>query len=237
MSARRSKAVKPLEDFVLSPESPWEIQEAYNALRTNIVFSLPGMTGKSKVIGVTSANPGEGKSTNCINTAVAFAEVGKRVLVIDADMRRPSVAASVGLKMENGLSSVLVGECKIIDAIVHSDSMGLDILSAGKIPPNATKLIQSHQMELLIQALRKSYEYIFVDLPPITTVADAAIMAPLTDGFLVVVRHASTATNEVADMISELNFAGANILGFIYNGTDTSKKGGHYSNYYYYSSN
>jgi len=221
---------------VLSQEMPWAIQEAYNALRTNIIFSMPGMNGKSKVIGVTSALPSEGKSINAINTAASFAQLGKSVLVIDADMRLPTVASKVGMTREEGLSGVLVGECTILDAIVHNDKLNMDILPSGKIPPDATKLMQSRQMGLLISALRKSYEYIFIDLPPVTTVADAAIMSEYIDGFLLVVKHASTDVRAINEMVSELRFANANILGFVYNGADTGKKGGkyykNYSSYY-----
>lgn len=219
--------------IILSADTPWSILESYNALRTNIIFSLPGMNNQCKVFGVTSSLPGEGKSTNCINMALSFAQLGKNVLIIDADMRLPTVAAKFGIQIEGGLSGVLVGECSLLDSIVHSDKLHLDVLPSGKIPPDATKLMQSKQMSLLIEALRKTYEYIFIDLPPVTTVADATIMSEYVDGFLLVVRHASTDSRAVSEMVSELRFAGANIIGFIYNGAEIGKKGGrYYSNYY-----
>ena len=222
-----SKRVLSEREVILNDESPFSLIEAYKSLRTNITFSLPGSEGK--VIGVTSAMRGDGKSTNCINTAISFADLGKKVVLIDGDMRLPTVAEKMGFNNSPGLSDVIVGVAKPSEAIVMKQE-NFYIFPAGRIPKDPTGLLQSKQMASLIAKLKELYDYVFIDLPPITTVTDAAIMAPYVDGYLIVVRHETTDMRELNDAIKLLRIADAKILGFVYNDAPTAAK--KYYSYY-----
>ena len=222
-----SRQILSAREVILNEDSPFSLKEAYKSLRTNIQFSLPG--SDCKCIGFTSAMRGDGKSTNCINTAISFAEVGKKVILIGGDMRLPTVAEKMDLQNSPGLSDIIVGATKPSDAIVKKQD-NLYILPAGRIPKDPTGLLQSKQMTALITKLKELYDYIFVDLPPVTTVTDAAILAPNIDGYLLVVRHEKTDTREVADMVKLLRIAEGKIIGFLYNDAPTTTK--KYYSYY-----
>lgn len=216
--------------MLLSDKAPWSAQEAYKALRTNITFSLPGTD--CKIVCVSSGFQGDGKSINTINTAISFGQLGKKTLLIDCDMRLPTCATKLGAKGAPGLSDVLVGQSPLTEAL-QRDVHGIDFISAGNIPPDPTWLIQSQQMGVMLEELRKFYDWIFIDLPPVTTVADASIISRYADGFLLVVRHESTEYRAIADMLSQLEMAGAKILGFIYNDLSQNEGRYYYKNYYY----
>lgn len=228
-SSGRSNSIEKSETkLILSDKSPWPIQEAYKALRTNIIFSLPG--NGCKVIAVSSAQQHDGKSTICINTAIAFSQINKKVLLIESDLRLPTVGTKLGIRSVPGLSDTLIGACQVAEALRRNVRNGLDILPAGNIPPDPTWLLQSNQMNVLIQQFRKLYDYILIDLPPVTTVADASIMSRHTDGFLLAVRHQTTEMPALEDTLAQLQLADAKILGFVYN--DVTSEGGHYRSYY-----
>jgi capsular exopolysaccharide synthesis family protein len=228
--AQKEKKARTTEkSMILTENSPWSIQEAYKQLRTNVLFSLTG-TG-CKVIGVTSAFTGDGKSINAINHAISFAQLGKRVLLIDGDMRRPTIAAKLHIKGKPGLSDVLVGQAKAETGFRRLTQFGIDVIPSGSIPPDSTWLLQSKRMEILMQELKKVFDYIIIDLPPVTLVADASIVAPYCDGFLFVVRHNSTDRRLIASALQQLDRAGARVLGFVYN--DAAPGEGHYGSYSY----
>ena len=217
---------------VLTDNSSWPVQEAYKALRTNIIFSLPG--SQSKIIGVTSAMQHDGKTINAINAAISFAQLGKKVALIEGDLRLPSVSKKIGCKSVPGLTNVLAGGCPLTDAMRHMDKLhGLTIIPAGNVPPDPTWLLQSEQMKVLLDGLRKLYDYVFIDLPPVTTVADALILAPLLDGYLLVVRDQETEYRAVADTLDQLRLAKAKVIGAIYNGARQSGNGRYYKHGYY----
>ena len=228
-SGRSNSIEKSETKLILSDKSPWPIQEAYKALRTNITFSLPG-TG-CKVIAVTSAQAHDGKSTICINTAISFAQLNKKVLLIECDLRLPTVGTKLEIRSVPGLSDTLIGGAQISEALRRNVRNGLDVLPAGNIPPDPTWLLQSNQMKVLIQQFRKLYDYILIDLPPVTTVADASIMSRYADGFLIAVRHQITEMPALEDALSQLHLAEAKVLGFVYN--DVTSEGGHYYKGYY----
>lgn len=217
---------------LLTERSPFSIKEAYKTLRTNVIFSLPG--SGTKCIGVTSAARGDGKSTCAVNLAISFAQIGKRVILVDCDMRLPTAAAKLGIKGTPGLSDFLVGESKVEDTVRSVSKFGISVLPAGNIPPDATGLLESKQMEYLLSALGKIYDYVIVDLPPVTVVPDAAILSKYISGFLLVVRHGQTEHRAVTEMLNQLHIGSANILGFVYNDVPADSK-----KYYkrYYSSN
>lgn len=200
--------------LLLRDKSPFIVKEAYKALRTNIIFSLPG--AGCKCIAITSSERGEGKSTNSINLAVSFGQIGKKVLLIDADMRLPTVASKLNLKSQPGLSNLLIEEAKPEEAIQRLESWGIDVLPVGNIPPDPTGLLESAQMEQLLAHLRGRYDYIFIDLPPANTVTDALILSKCVDGFLLVIRHNVALHREVDEMINRFRLVNGKILGFIY---------------------
>lgn len=221
--------------LILSKDSPWPVQEAYKALRTNIIFSLPG--NGCKVIGITSPQQHDGKSTIAINTSIAFGEINKRVLLIESDLRLPTVGAKLSVKSVPGLADVLVGQARVDDALHRNVRLNLDVIGAGTIPPDPTWLLQSEQMEALVKTMRAHYDYIILDLPPVTTVADAMIVSRFTDGYLVVVRDQITDGRAVAEALEQLKFGKAKVLGFIYNDVKQGSGRGHYyksGNYGYY---
>ena len=202
--------------FVLNDETPFQAKEAYKALRTNVMFSMPG--ADCKCVGVSSSVPSEGKSTTAINLAISLAQIGKRVLLIDADMRIPSVAGRLQVKGAPGLSDFLVGEAKIDDAVRKVDEYGIHVLPAGNIPPDPTGLLEAKQLEHLFSAIRNIYDFVIVDLPPVNSVPDAAILARYIDGYLLAVREKVTKHREIVEALKQLNLANANIIGFVSNG-------------------
>lgn len=216
------------DSMILSESSPFAVKEAYKALRTNINFSLPDTD--SKVIGFTSSDRSEGKSSTAVNTAISLAQIGKRVILVDCDMRRPSVASKLGVKGRPGLSDLLVGAASLTDCMRKTGEPTLDVMVAGSIPPDPTGLLESKQIGALIEKMRDHYDYVVIDLPPINTVTDAAILAKHIDGFLLVVRHNSTEFRQVEEMLKLMGLADAKILGFVYNDAPISDKG----NYAYY---
>ena len=216
--------------YILQENSPFAIKESYKALRTNVAFSLPGT--ESKVVAVTSGDRSEGKSFNTINLAIAFAQIGKKVILLDCDMRLPTVASKLGIQQKPGLSNVLVGETPPSEAI-RTLFPGFDVLPAGSIPKDPTGLLQSKMMTSFVAKLREIYDYIFIDLPPVTTVTDASIISPLIDGFLIVVRHELSTFKEETAVLKQLELSGSKVLGFIYNDSPIEDKK-YYKKYGYY---
>ena len=226
---KKRKVVSQLFDpkkMILSENSPFPMREAYKTLRTNVLFSLPGTD--SKCIGVVSANRGEGKSTIAINIAVSLAQTNKKVIVVDCDMRLPTIAAKIGIKTKPGLSNYLAGSDDIQSNLIQRvGEYGIDVLASGDIPPDPTSLLSSQQMDNLITLLKEYYDYVILDFPPVTIVTDAAILSGKVDGYLLVVRHNLSEYKKIKETFRQLEFSDAKILGMIYNG-----KGGHGKGYY-----
>ena len=190
--------------------------EAYNLLKTNISFSLPD-NDSGKVIGITSPCPQEGKSTTSINLCYAIAEAGHTVVLVDSDMRRPSVANALNIPTAPGLSNILAeNSTNAVNKGVLSEKMS--VITSGDIPPNPTEFISSHKMEELIEKLRAEYEYVIFDLPPVNSVADPLAISKYADGIIMIVRHKHTRRREVLEAIRQLRLVNAKILGFVYNG-------------------
>ena len=219
---------------VLQNDTPFFIKEAYKALRTNIIFSLP--TDECKKIAITSSLAGEGKSTNCLNLAISFAQMGTKTLIIDSDLRRPNVAKLLDEKASPGLSNVLVGLSSLKDAINHTKYENLDAIFAGDIPPNPTELLISNKMSEILDALSADYDYIFIDCPPVNVVTDASIISKYVSGMILVVRQGETAKDEVLDAKKQLDLAGAKLIGTILNDASevNARYGYHKKKYYKY---
>lgn len=199
-------------------------KEAYKAARTNIRFSLSSGKGCKKII-VTSASPGEGKTTTCLNLAIAFAQTEAKVLVIDADLRKPRLYRHLSVERENGLSDLLCGLIEVKDAIKHCERHNLDCITSGQIPPNPAELLSSKEMELLFEELGAMYDYIFVDTPPVTVVTEAAAMAKSANGVILVIRQNSTIHESIERARANLKMTNAKILGYVLNGVSESTYG------------
>ena len=219
---------------ILGDDAPFVIRETYKTARTNIIFSVSGIAKAGcKLIAITSANPGEGKTTTSLNLAITFAQTGARVLAIDGDLRKPRLHRYLGIKKDIGLSTLLANQVSIEDAIHKNVRSGLDVIAAGEIPPNPAELLASEAMKALIDKLAENYDYIFFDTPPVTVVTDASALSPSVDGVIVVVRQNYTDHESLAMAVNLLNIAQAKILGFFVNDVQTKRGGYHYGRYRY----
>ncbi len=213
----------------LNPRSP--IAEQYRTIRTNLQFSA--VDGDMKRLLVTSSGPSEGKSSTVANMAIVFAQQGKKVLLIDGDMRKPTVHYTFRLDNRRGLSSVLVGESVLDESIDKSDVQDLDILTCGPIPPNPSELLGSKAMEKLLADAGDYYDVILFDTPPVLAVTDAQILANICDGAILVLRSKQTDYEAAQKARDLLQPAHAKLLGAVLNDLEM-KKG---QNYYYYYGN
>ena len=193
---------------------PFAVVEAYKTIRTNISFSLSHEGCKSFVI--SSSVPSEGKSTTAVNVAVAFSQLGKGVLLIDADLRRPSIHKKLKLVNTRGLYSILSGNASF-DECVQSVNKNFDVLTSGPLPSNPIELIESEALFDLLSKLKEKYEYIIFDSTPINIVSDAISLAPKTDGLVLVVKEGSTRKDDVRRAVSACKFANIRIIGTIIN--------------------
>ena len=179
---------------------------------------------------MTSAQAGEGKSITLLNLAISVAETNKKVLLIDADLRRPAMARLLVEKASPGLSEVLVGDVELEKAINPGVYPNLDILFSGEIPPNPSEILSSERMLELIEKSAEKYDYILVDTPPVNVVTDACIVANILDGVLLLVRQNRSGKDDVRRAIDNLRLTGANLLGYILNGVELDETN-HYQNY------
>ncbi|RGW11595.1 CpsD/CapB family tyrosine-protein kinase [Enterococcus asini] len=204
------------------------IAEQYRTIRTNIQFASADR--KIQTIVVTSSGPSEGKSTTAANIAVVFANSGQRVLLVDADMRKPTVHKTFGLTNEVGLSKVLSSNNSVLEMSRPSIVDNLSILTSGPKPPNPSELLGSTRMNQVIEEARHLYDVIIFDMPPVVTVTDAQIMASKADGTLLVVRENVTRKDALTKAKDLLEMVQAKVLGVVYNGAQNLKDQG----YYYY---
>ena len=218
---------------ILHENSNFYVQEAYRTLRTNILFSLPGDGGKC--VAITSTNPHEGKSINSLNIAISFAQAGNRVLLVDTDMRRPTLARLLVEKATPGLSNVLAGQATAEKAIRRGVYENLDVLLSGDIPPNPTELLGSAAMEQVLQQQKENYDFIIIDTPPVGVVSDVCVLAKSLDGVLFLVWQGRTEKDALAQSIRQLEMSGIKLLGFILNDVESSSKKYGYKKGYAYS--
>ncbi len=213
-----------------SPKST--ASEAYRGIRTGILFSSADTT--PQVIMVTSAGPKEGKTVSSANLAVCMANAGSRTIIVDGDMRRPRIHKVFDMDRTIGLSSILVGTGSPEDAIVASGIQGLDILPVGPLPPNPSEIIGSKKMEQFLNDLRKKYERIIIDSPPISAVTDAVALAQMVDTTLLVIRAGQTPRQLIQNGLEQLSAVNANVLGAILNAVSVGRDSYYYYQYYYY---
>jgi len=204
--------------------------EAFRIIRTNVLFSSLEEGGRSLV--VTSTGPGEGKTLVASNLAAALSQTGQRVLLIDADMRRPRVHDVFGASQQPGLSNVLVGEAKTSEAIRETSTKGLWVLPAGQIPPNPAELLGSKRFKDFVAALTEHFTWVVIDSPPVMAVADAPIAAHIAHGVVFVVGAEMTARDLAQTAVEQLVNANAHMIGGILNRVDLEHNAYYYSQYY-----
>ena len=211
--------------------------EAYKLLRTKLQFAFAD-ENESHVIGVSSALSGEGKSLSAVNLAYSLSQLGKRVVLIDCDLRRPTLAEKLKIQKKPGLSNFLTGQSRLEDLIqrcgIRNDENAFHVIAAGPNPPNPIELLSSERMAKFLQGLQKICDYVILDLPPVGEVSDALAVAKNTDGILLVVRQDRCDRNLLTDTVRQFEFVDAKILGIVYNCVDeTSGKYGKYGKGYY----
>ena len=200
--------------------------EAFKGIRTNIRFS--GAGEEVRVILVTSSGAGEGKTTVASNLGIVMAQMGKRVLLVDGDLRRPMVHKIFGMEREPGLTEVIVGEAELGVVIRGSEVEGLDVLVSGHIPPNPSELLGSVRMRRVIEEMRGRYEYVVIDSAPLMPVTDTMELSPVVDGVIMVVRDGITDREVLKRAVEQLRRFGGRLIGVVYNGINLRKR------YYYY---
>ncbi len=232
LNKRKQKEMQEVrsEERVLGEKTPFYVVEAYKTLRTNLMFSLP--VDQKRVILVTSAGAGEGKSTSSLNTAISFAATGAKVCLVDCDLRRPNIARLCGEKGTPGLTNVLIKMNTLDEAIRKSKFENLDILYSGEISPNPSELLASDGMKKVLETLAERYEYVFIDTPPVNVVTDASVLVPSSNGVLLVTNQQKTSKSDLAKAINQLNFVKAKILGLLLNNMEMGNEKGGKSRYY-----
>jgi capsular exopolysaccharide synthesis family protein len=223
---------QPGTSLVLTSRTTHEFGEAYRSLRTALAFSHSNEGGK--VVLVTSSQPLEGKTTTACNIAIALALGGERVLLIDADLRRPNVAKTLGIETGAGLSNLLTAQTSPKDAVRTTDTENLWVMTSGPVPPNPSELLASDRMRMVLDAENSWFDWIVVDAPPVLAVTDAVLMAPMASGVAFVVRSEMTPQRHVKRALETLMTGQPRLLGLVLNGVDLERNKYYYSRYYGY---
>ena len=206
--------------------------EAYRVIRTGIQFAQAGK--ELQTIALTSCTPNEGKSTTIANLAVVLTQAGKSVLLIDCDMRNPTVHKNFNLSNKVGLSSCISMGTAVADAVQATGIEGLDALTAGVIPPNPSELLGSERMQNILQRAKEEYDYVLIDTPPVLPVTDSLVLGRMVDGLILVIDSGEIKVEMAREVKNQLVHAGANILGVVLNKVRSEHHGYGYGYYYYY---
>jgi protein-tyrosine kinase len=201
--------------------------EQFRSIRSNINFA--SVDRRLRSIVVTSSSAGDGKTMTATNLAIVFNQEGKKVLLVDADLRRPKVHHAFRLENHVGLSNYLIGQKALEDIIMRTYRPDLDLITSGIIPPNPAELLGSRQMSIFISQVMNLYDVVILDTPPVLVVTDSTLIANQCDGTLLVVRAKKNEVKDVKKAKEQLSFAGANLIGAVFNGKKQLKK-----NLYYY---
>ena len=200
--------------------------EAYRSLRSNIEYS--SFDDEYRVIVVTSSVPGEGKSTTSGNLAIALAQSGNSVLLVDCDMRKPSIHKMFKISNAAGTAELLLRK-KSFEEVANKYNENLTIITAGKIPPNPSEMLASRAMTAFIEEMKKEFKYIILDTPPLQAVTDAQVLSTKADGVLLIVRAGSTKREMVFNSVDLIKKVQGKVIGTVLNGVENKK-----NNYYYY---
>ncbi|HEX4950046.1 MAG TPA: polysaccharide biosynthesis tyrosine autokinase [Blastocatellia bacterium] len=227
----RNRKLMPEDLFAADSHSA--LAESYRQLRTSLMLSTPGRPPKTLL--VTSSMPGEGKTTTAVNLAFCLAQIGARVLIIDADMRRPRLHSIFGMSRLQGLSTCLaheISEAQVLDMIRQYRDSRLHLLTAGPVPPNPAELLGSNQMRQLLATLESHFTHIIIDSPPSASFTDAVLLSSLADGILMVVQSGKTQYKVVRHSLNLLAGAGARIFGVVLNQVSNRQHDHYYHDYY-----
>jgi len=218
---------------VLTETVPHDFGEAFRSLRTSLVFTSGGEA--TRIIAVTSTQPLEGKTTTACNLAMALALGGSRVLLIDADMRRPGLHKTMGLQNGTGLSHLLVGQAKVRDAVQRVAEPNLVVITAGRTPPNPSELLSSDRMiHFLANLATGPFEWVIIDTPPVLAVTDAVILAQRVSGVVFVVGSEMTRRAHAERALETLRTGHPRSIGVVLNRVDFNRNKYYYSRYYGY---
>ena len=220
---------------VIGPNISFAASEAYKLLRTKLQFSFAD-ENDCHVIGLSSALSGEGKSLTAVNLAYTLSQLDKKILLVDCDMRRPTLAEKMSLMKQPGLSNYLTRQCSLEDLVQVCELKGstnaFHVIAAGQNPPNPVELLSSERMRKALSSMRRVYDYVILDLPPVGEVSDALAIAKETDGMLLVVRQNYCDRNMLADTARQFEFINAKTLGVVFNCTSENSGKGYYKRYY-----
>jgi succinoglycan biosynthesis transport protein ExoP len=206
------------------------VAESYRVLRTNLIFSSAETTGRALV--VSSANPGEGKTTTVANLASSLALNGAKVLAVDADLRRPTMHQHFGVAKTPGLTDLIVGKCQASQAIQATRFKGLQILPCGYVPPNPAELLGSPAMKHVVEALKSHYDWVLIDTPPILAMADTPVLCPLVEGVILVVGAEVSGRPTLQRAIDQIVGVGGKIVGVVLNKVNLERNSYYYGQYY-----
>ncbi|GAB6420494.1 CpsD/CapB family tyrosine-protein kinase [Bacillus luti] len=209
------KKRKPIRQLITHQEPKSRITEQYRNIRTNIEFT--SVDSRIRSIMVTSANPGEGKTTTVANLAVVFGQQGKKVLVIGADLRKPSIQDLFAAHASNGLTNVLSGQTNVMQCIQKTDIENVYVMASGPIPPNPAELLGNRVMDEVLLEAYNMFDIVLIDTPPVLAVTDAQILANKCDGVILVVRSERTEKDKIVKTNQILEKASGNILGVVLN--------------------
>lgn len=208
------------------------ISEIYRTLRTSIKFA--SFSREIKTIAITSAGPDEGKSTVTCNLGITMAQAGNKVLIFEGDLRNPTIHKEFGLQNDSGITNILVDNVSYKSHTVSTEISGLDVITCGPKPPNPAELLGSERMKNLMQELKNDYDYILVDTPPVVVVTDAALLASICDGTILVIGSGQAVIDGEVKAKELLQSAKANIIGVVLNKVRKERTEGYYKYYHYY---
>lgn len=224
-----------MKQSVIGPNISFAASEAYKLLRTKLQFSFAD-ENDCHIIGISSALSGEGKSLTAVNLAYTLSQLDKKVLLVDCDMRRPTLAEKLGVLKYPGLSNYLTRQCHLNELVqaceMKTGENAFHVITAGQNPPNPVELLSSERMKKALDAIRQAYDYVILDLPPVGEVSDALAIAKETDGILLVVRQNYCDRNVLSDAVQQFDFINAKTLGVVFNCTAENGSKGYYKKYY-----
>lgn len=214
-----------MPNIKLNPKSLYA--EAFRSIKTNIKYS--SVDKDKKIILITSSEPGEGKSTTAVNLAITLSQDNKTVLIMDCDLRKPTIHKQFKISASGGLTDLLISEVSLTDAIYSKDKY-LDVLAAGTIPPNPAELLASDEMQGFLSELKRIYDYVVIDTTPLGVVADSQILTSKVDGVILVVKHGKTKKDKLVNCKKIIDQVGGKLIGVVIN--RVKDKNENY-NYYY----
>lgn len=218
----------------LRENPPFALIEAFRNLSTNIGFAVPKHEGRGRIICISSSIPNEGKTTIAVNLAISCASAGEKTVLIDCDMRKPAVRRYFNVDGKKGIAEYLSGQAAINEILLPGMANNLDVICGQKAVPNPLLLLKNERFGALLDELAGRYDYIILDTPPLGIVSDALEIAKSTDGILMVARQSISEIPAIRNTISDISFAGVNLLGFILNDYKVEKSGkGYYGKYKY----